>query len=82
MGWAVVNWGRLEGKAIRDGVLSPRGPTSLLDLPPRMFLAYVESLLREDEEADEILERLYARARPVNKDDRAREIRAAMAAFS
>ena len=43
-----------------------------------MFLAYVESILREDEDIDAMFEKWY----PQRKTDRGSEIRAALAAFS
>lgn len=80
MGWAVKWWGLLEGKALRDGLLKLDSPNSLLDFPPRLFLAYAESLIRDDEELAEELDKLYTG--PVKRDEhRMRDIMAALGAL-
>ncbi len=79
MGWAADHWIILEGRAIKDGVLV--GGLSFLDYPPMQFLSYVEYILREDEDANDHLDRLYEIQTLDPVEDRRRAIMEAMAAF-
>jgi hypothetical protein len=76
MGWAVVNWIYLEGRAIKDGLIRSG---SLLSYEPTLFLSYVESIVREID--NEHLSDLYLPPED-KKAQRLREIRDLEAAFA
>jgi hypothetical protein len=76
MGWAVVNWIYLEGRAIKDNLIRSG---SLLSYEPTLFLSYVESIVREID--NEHLSDLYLPPED-KKAQRLREIRDLEAAFA
>lgn len=67
---------------MKDGVLSPQGPASLLDFDASKFLSYVESILRDNEEASDTLDKIYARPAETSTDRRREDLMAAIKAFA
>ncbi len=86
-GWAVDNWPILESKAVVLGLIGrPGGPASPLDLEGRIFLAFIEGVLRESEHHSKKLDSLYssaipAKPTPKSKTSRRRDIDRAMRLF-
>lgn len=69
-------WHVLESRAITAGIWGvPGAPRRLLNVDSTIFLAFVEGVLREDEENNEGLSELYEQAAP--KPPQSREDRRA-----
>jgi len=80
MGWAIRHWNILETRALRDHILMTNGPYSLLDLYPMHFFAWLEGVVREDEEGARIISDLYEDATMSPEDKRRKRIESIMEA--
>ena len=86
LAWAVDHWHVVQSRAVTVGLLGPSGAARVLDLPPTIVLALIESILAESEEQAEQIDAEYeamrprpAPVKPLRGPERAAQIRAAMA---
>lgn len=65
MSWAAANFHILESRAVVLGVTGRvGGPVSVLDLDARLYLAFIEGVLREVPHHSEVLDDLYTTPPP------------------
>lgn len=64
LAWAVDHWHVVQSRAVTVGLIGPGRAARVLDLPPTIVLALLESIVAEDEEQAGRIDQAYEDARP------------------